>query len=222
MSQWLVVGLGNPGPRYERTRHNVGFRALDELVRRHNLPAWKGGKFGADTTSGVVVTPRGRERCVLCKPMEFMNLSGFAVQRVAKFHDIPIDHIVVAHDEIDLDHGMVRVKTGGGHGGHNGLRSMIDQLGGNGFVRLRIGVGKPGPGAGSADGGAAAARAAGNQAAAAGAAGKDVAGWVLADFPAAQAASVDAMLGRAADALESVLGLGAGPTMNAFNALPRL
>jgi PTH1 family peptidyl-tRNA hydrolase len=169
-----------------------------------------------------VVTPRGRERAVLCKPMEFMNLSGFAVQRVATFHDVPVDQIVVAHDEIDLDHGVVRVKTGGGHGGHNGLRSMIDQLGGNGFTRIRIGVGKPGPSAGRADGGGAAARAAGNHGAAAGAAGKDVAGWVLADFPGALAAVVDAMISRSADALEAILGLGAAPTMNQFNALPPL
>ena len=219
---WLVVGLGNPGPKYERTRHNIGFRVVDELVRRNNLPAWKGGKFGGDTTSGVVVTPRGRERALLCKPLEYMNLSGFAVQRVATFHDVGIDQIIVAHDEIDLDHGAVRLKVGGGHGGHNGLRSMIDQLGGNGFARVRIGVGKPGPGAGQADGGAAAARAAGNVAGAAAAGNKDVAGWVLADFPTALASSVDAIINRSADALEAVLGLGMAPAMNAFNAMPKI
>src|SRR5882672_6210997 len=133
---WLVAGLGNPGSKYERNRHNIGFRVVDELAAANAL-SWKTGK-GGDTASGVVVTPRGRERAVLVKPMEFMNLSGFCVQRTAAFHGVEIDQILVVHDEIDIDFGLVRLKSGGGHGGHNGLRSIIEQLGGSGFARLRM------------------------------------------------------------------------------------
>jgi len=207
---WLVVGLGNPGPRYERNRHNVGFRVVDELARRHGLGAWKGTKLGGDGTSGLLATPAGRIKAVLLKPMEYMNLSGFAVQKVASFHDIEVDHIVVIHDEIDLDFGVVRCKSGGGHGGHNGLRSMIDQLGAQDFLRVRVGVGKPGPRAGLADGGVAAApQAAGKD--------KNVAGWVLSDFPAALASEVDGLIGRSADAVEAILGRGIAHAMNEFN-----
>jgi PTH1 family peptidyl-tRNA hydrolase len=207
---WLVVGLGNPGPKYERNRHNVGFRVVDELARRHALGgAWKtGGKLGGATTSGLLATPTGRVKATLLKPMEYMNLSGFAVQKTAAFHDVPVERTVVVHDEIDLDFGTIRVKVGGGHGGHNGLRSIIEQLGDNGFVRVRWGVGKPGPQAGTATGGDP--RAGGKD--------KNVAGWVLADFPSAQQADVDTLLRRAADAVETILGRGATAAMNEFNS----
>src|SRR5689334_9427888 len=138
---WLVVGLGNPGAKYARNRHNIGFLVVDELAAKHGLPAWR-GKLGGDTTSGVITTDRGRERAVVLKPMEFMNLSGFAVQRTADFHGIEPPSILVVHDEIDLELGMVRLKRDGGHGGHNGLRSIMEQLGGGGFARLRMGVGR--------------------------------------------------------------------------------
>ena len=209
---WMVVGLGNPGAKYARNRHNVGFRAVELLAARHGVGELKsGGKLGGHAATGVIVTPRGRQKVVLLEPMEFMNLSGFAVQRAAKFHGIEVSELLVVHDEIDLDLGVVRVKTGGGHGGHNGLRSIIEQLGGaNGFARIRIGVGKPGREPGTATGGDP--RAAGG--------GKDVAGWVLADFPGAQAALVDNLLARAADAVEAVVGLGATPAMNQINGLP--
>lgn len=207
----MLVGLGNPGSKYARNRHNVGFRALDVLASRHDLGEWKtGGKLGGNTISGVIVTPRGRQKVVMLQPMEFMNLSGFAVQRAAKFYGIDLAETLVLHDEIDLDQGVVRVKTGGGHGGHNGLRSIIEQCGA-GFARIRIGVGKPGPKPGTADGGNPKGTKAGE---------KDVAGWVLADFPASQAAFVDALLGRAADAAEAVVGLGVGPAMNEHNGKP--
>ena len=96
----------------------------------------------ATTTAGVITTERGRERAVLLKPMEFMNLSGFAVQRTADFHHVDADDILVVHDEIDLELGVVRLKSGGGHGGHNGLRSIMEQLGSGKFARLRMGVGR--------------------------------------------------------------------------------
>ena len=207
---WLVVGLGNPGSKYERNRHNVGFRVVDELARRHGLGAWKGTKLGGDATSGLLATSSGRIKAVLLKPMEFMNLSGFATQKVAGFHDVDAEHIVVIHDELDLDFGTVRCKAGGGHGGHNGLRSIIDQLGSQDFLRVRVGIGKPGPKAGTADGGLAA-----NPQAA----GKDrnVAGWVLADFPTAQADDVARLVDRASDAVEAILGRGIATAMNEFN-----
>lgn len=208
---WMVVGLGNPGAKYARNRHNVGFRAVELLAARHGVGELKsGGKLGAHSATGVIVTPRGRQKVVLLEPMEFMNLSGFAVQRASTFYGVELDHTLVVHDEIDLDFGLVRVKTGGGHGGHNGLRSIIEQRGGNGFARIRIGVGKPGPRPGTADGGLPKGKAG----------EKDVAGWVLADFPSAQAAIVDALLARAADAIEAVVGLGVAAAMNEFNGKP--
>ena len=208
---WMVVGLGNPGTKYARNRHNVGFRAVELVATRHGLGELRaGGKLGGATATGVITTPRGRQKVVLLEPTEFMNLSGFAVQRAAAFYGVDLDQTLVVHDEIDLDFGLVRVKTGGGHGGHNGLRSIIAQCGGAGFARIRVGVGKPGPKPGTADGGLPKAQAG----------DKDVAGWVLSDFPSAQAATVDALLARAADAIEAVVGLGVAPAMNEFNGKP--
>ena len=202
---WLVVGLGNPGAKYARNRHNIGFQVVDELSASHGLPAWKTGKLGGETTSGVITTERGRERAVLLRPMEFMNLSGFAVQRTADFHHIDPENILVVHDEIDLELGIVRLKAGGGHGGHNGLRSMMEQLGGGKFARLRMGVGRdPNVPPGGGDGGHA------------------VAGWVLADFPAAQAGVVTAMIKAGCEDLQTVLARGIGPAMNQHNARPKL
>jgi PTH1 family peptidyl-tRNA hydrolase len=200
---WLVVGLGNPGAKYARNRHNIGFRVVDELAAKHGLPAWKSGKLGGDTTAGVVTTERGRERCVLLKPMEYMNLSGFAVQRTADFHAVEPPSILVIHDEIDLELGMVRLKSGGGHGGHNGLRSIMEQLGGGGFARLRMGVGRDPrvpPGADK----------------------QAVAGWVLSDFPRDQAGVVTAMIQAGCEDIETVLARGIGPAMNQHNARPKL
>jgi len=206
---WLVVGLGNPGSKYERNRHNIGFRVVDELVAKHGLPAWKtGGKLGGDTTSGAITTERGRERCVVLKPMEFMNLSGFAVQRTAQFHSIEVPNILVIHDELDLDFGVVRLKSGGGHGGHNGLRSMIEQLGDASFARLRMGIGRPvSPGSPSGAGGKAP---------------PDAAGWVLSDFPAAQASVLTAVIAAGCEDVECVLAKGIGPAMNQHNARSNL
>lgn len=197
---WLVVGLGNPGAKYERNRHNIGFQVVDELARKHALPAWS-DKLGGRTTAGIVTTERGRERCVLLEPMEFMNLSGFAVQRMAAFHKIDVAEILVVHDEIDLELGIVRLKSGGGHGGHNGLRSIQDQLGAATFARLRMGVGrdpKAPPGS------------------------KDAASWVLSDFPAAQSSTVNAMIAAGCEDIETVLAKGIGPAMNQHNARSNL
>ena len=200
---WLVVGLGNPGAKYARNRHNIGFQVVDELAAKHGLPAWKSGKLGGDTTAGVVTTERGRERCVVLKPMEYMNLSGFAVQRTADFHGVEPPAILVVHDEIDLELGMVRLKSGGGHGGHNGLRSIMEQLGGGGFARLRMGVGR-------------------DPRVPAGADKQAVAGWVLSDFSRDQAGVVTAMIQAGCEDIETVLAKGIGPAMNQHNARPKL
>ncbi len=192
---WLVAGLGNPGPKYERNRHNIGFRVVDELAR--DLPAWKSGIPGAETTTGMVTTERGREKAVLVKPMEFMNLSGFAVQRTAKFHAIDADKIIVVHDELDLDFGIVRLKQGGGHGGHNGLRSIMEQLGGGEFARVRMGIGRdPNKPPGS----------------------KDAASWVLSDFPSAQAAALSSVISAGCDGVRAILAHGITIAMNKHNS----
>jgi PTH1 family peptidyl-tRNA hydrolase len=135
---WLMVGLGNPGPRYASNRHNIGFMALDSLVRRHHLGTWR-KRFKGVAAEG----PLAGERVIALKPETFMNDSGLAVAEAANFYKIDVGHIVVFHDEIDLAPAKVRVKTGGGVAGHNGLRSITAHVG-NDYVRVRIGVGHPG------------------------------------------------------------------------------
>jgi PTH1 family peptidyl-tRNA hydrolase len=136
----LVVGLGNPGDRYSQTRHNAGFWFVDELARRH------GGFFRAEKKfHGEVaeIEVEGR-RCLLLKPMTFMNRSGLSVAELARFFKLAPAGILIAHDEIDLPPGALRVKQGGGHGGHNGLRDIVPALGSPDFWRLRLGIGHPG------------------------------------------------------------------------------
>jgi peptidyl-tRNA hydrolase, PTH1 family len=134
----LIVGLGNPGPRYARTRHNIGFMAVDEIVRRHSFPALKArfkGEFAEGTIAG--------QRVMLLKPLTFMNESGEAVGAASRFFKLDPGEIAVIHDELDLAEGKLRVKRGGGAAGHNGLRS-IDALFANDYWRVRIGIGHPG------------------------------------------------------------------------------
>jgi PTH1 family peptidyl-tRNA hydrolase len=134
----LVVGLGNPGSRYARNRHNVGFMAIDAIARRHGFPTFR-DRFKGELSEGLI----GGEKRLLLKPQTFMNASGEAVLAAASFYKIPPGEIVVIHDEIDLRPGKLRVKRGGGSAGHNGLRS-IDALLGADYWRVRIGVGHPG------------------------------------------------------------------------------
>jgi peptidyl-tRNA hydrolase, PTH1 family len=135
-----VVGLGNPGPNYARTRHNAGFWFVDALAARMGAALRPAARFFGDTADGVYEGRRVR----LLKPTVFMNRSGQSVAALARYYDIPADEILIVHDEIDLPPGTVRLKLGGGHGGHNGLRDIIAALGDRDFVRLRIGVGHPG------------------------------------------------------------------------------
>ena len=135
----LIVGLGNPGPTYARTRHNAGFEFLDELSRRLGASLRHEGRHQGEVARASIAGTEVR----LLKPMTYMNLSGQSVQSVAGFYRIPPQSILVAHDELDFPPGVVRLKEGGGAGGHNGLRDLIARLG-DGFWRLRIGIGHPG------------------------------------------------------------------------------
>jgi PTH1 family peptidyl-tRNA hydrolase len=134
----LFVGLGNPGARYAHNRHNIGFMVVDEIARRHNIAPWR-RRFQGVAAEG----PLAGERVLLLKPETYMNDSGRAVAEAAHFYKVPMSDIVVIHDEVDLPPAKVRVKTGGGVAGHNGLRSISAHVG-NDYRRVRIGVGHPG------------------------------------------------------------------------------
>jgi PTH1 family peptidyl-tRNA hydrolase len=135
---WLVVGIGNPGSEYERTRHNMGFMVVDELGVRSGATPPR-AKLGAEIREGKL----GSDRLLLCKPMEYMNLSGEAVARVATFWKVPASQLVVVYDDLDLPFGQLRLAGSGGHGGHNGMRSIIATMGRD-FFRVRVGIGRPG------------------------------------------------------------------------------
>lgn len=137
----LIVGLGNPGAEYDRTRHNAGFEFIDELARSLNIQFKSDKKYFGD----VAKTNIGGNDIWLLKPMTFMNRSGQAVQALAQFYKIEVSEILVVHDELDLLPGVAKLKTGGGHGGHNGLRDIISRMANQrDFNRLRIGIGHPG------------------------------------------------------------------------------
>jgi PTH1 family peptidyl-tRNA hydrolase len=136
----LIVGLGNPGPKYEQTRHNVGFVFVDEIARAHGAAFKPENKFHGDVCK---LTLAGNDIWLL-KPMTFMNRSGQAVAALARFYKIAPEAILVVHDELDIPAGALRLKKSGGHGGHNGLRDIISQLGSKDFLRLRIGIDHPG------------------------------------------------------------------------------
>ncbi len=188
---WLLVGLGNPGPRYAKTRHNVGFMVVEAWLSRHPTPGaseWR-DKFHARcaTASG----PGGR--CVVLQPQTFMNRSGKSVAAAASFYRVPLDRIIVVHDELDFDFGRVAIKVGGGHGGHNGLRDIVETLGANGFLRVRVGVGRPARG--------------------------DVTSWLLSDFGPEDAAELPDLVDRAQEAVTCIMTLGVTAAMNKFNQM---
>jgi PTH1 family peptidyl-tRNA hydrolase len=137
---WLVVGLGNPGPDYERTRHNIGQMVLDQLADDCGL------RFKAHKARAVAAEGRlriGGPKIILAKPLTYMNLSGGPVSALAKFYDIPLDRILPVHDELDIPFGDVRLKRGGGEGGHNGLRDISKAMGSKDYHRVRVGIGRP-------------------------------------------------------------------------------
>lgn len=197
---WLIAGLGNPGPKYARNRHNIGFRVADELCRRHFSEDFR-NRMGGDLAAGMIRAGGRLEKALILKPLEFMNRSGFAVQRTLHYYNVEVDHLIVVHDEIDIDAGLVRLKAGGGHGGHNGLRSIVEQLGTSDFLRVRVGIGKPPaePGMSNAD----------KQ--------RRVVSHVLGDFPSTEEPEVEALVRRASDATEAIIADGIRAAMNAFH-----
>lgn len=136
---WLIVGLGNPGKEYEHNRHNVGFMAVDAIADLYGFPPFK-KKFKGEYAEGTI----SGEKVALLKPQTFMNESGRSVGEIAQFYKIPTSHIIAFHDELDVLPSKVKVKTGGGAGGHNGLRSMDDWLDDVNYKRVRLGIGHPG------------------------------------------------------------------------------
>ena len=134
----LVVGLGNPGPEYANTRHNAGFMTVDLLAETLRAAYWK--DEGGAKVSHVRL---GDDELLLVKPQTYMNISGKAVSKLADTYKVPVDQVVIVHDDLDLPEGSVRAKKGGGHGGHNGLRSLSDQLGSGDYLRVRVGIGRP-------------------------------------------------------------------------------
>jgi len=183
----IVVGLGNPGKKYERTRHNAGFLAIDELARNARIELGL-EKCHALLGKGVL----GTEKVVLAKPQTYMNDSGRSVAALLKDAYATASELIVLHDELDLAAGTVRVKTGGGHGGHNGLRSLIEFLGTADFVRVRIGIGRPVP-------------------------GMDTADYVLSPFFAEEREAAAAAITNAAEAVRVIVAHGITKAMNQFN-----
>ena len=189
---WLIVGLGNPGARYARTRHNVGFMALAAFAAAQ-WPAHLGAPRWTEKWKGLTATLScGAQRCVLLQPQTFMNRSGASVVPAAQFHRVPPPQIVVVHDEIDFPLGRLAIKKGGGHGGHNGLRDIVQQLGSADFLRLRLGVGRPVHG--------------------------EVADYVLSDFSPDEQGPVLDMVERAVVALTCMMTDGVVMAMNKFNS----
>ncbi|NMH81287.1 aminoacyl-tRNA hydrolase [Pseudonocardia xinjiangensis] len=186
----LVVGLGNPGPDYAETRHNVGFRVVELLAARAG-----GGRFSRHRTNADVLEGRlaGR-RVVLAKPRTYMNVSGGPVAGLAKYFSVPVEDLVVVHDDLDLGFGVVRLKRGGGEGGHNGLRSISSAVGTKDYLRVRFGIGRP-PGR------------------------QDPADFVLKRFSGSEKKELEFAVDLAADAAEALLADGLEAAQNKFHAL---
>lgn len=184
---WLVIGLGNPGAQYAGNRHNVGYMAIDVLAGRAGV-SLKAHKARAD----VAETRIAGQRCVLAKPRVYMNESGGPAAGLVKFFKTPLSQLVVIHDELDLDPGVIRLKLGGGDNGHNGLKSVRASLGSGEYNRVRLGIGRP-PGR------------------------QDPADFVLRDFPSAARADLGVQIERSADAIEMLLEQGLVAAQNAFN-----
>ena len=187
MAAKLIVGLGNPGPKYSWTRHNAGFMVLDRLSRLSGIPVTRkafSGLAGDGNWAG--------ERVYLLKPQTFMNLSGRSVAEALRFYKLSLSDLLVIYDDLDIPFGKVRLKEGGGHGGHNGLRSLAQELGGTDYARIRIGIGRPERG--------------------------DQVNYVLSNFPKEEMDSLLEVLDLAVDALEMIVREGMPKAMSIFNA----
>jgi PTH1 family peptidyl-tRNA hydrolase len=192
---WVVVGLGNPGPQYACNRHNVGQMVVDELARRAgaSFRSFRGKAFVADARLGVLPGGAPGPRVVLVKPTSYMNLSGGPVASVLAMQSASPDRLVVVHDELDIPFAPVRLKSGGGEGGHNGLRSISSAIGTRDYVRVRVGIDRP-PGR------------------------QDPADYVLGDFSTAQRKELPWLLDAAADAVEMVVTAGLEAAQRRFHA----
>lgn len=185
---WLLVGLGNPGDKYEGTRHNVGFAVLDAVADRKNIPVQR-LKYRALTNT----TQFGDTQVLLMKPITYMNLSGQSVGEAARFYKIPAEHVLVISDDVSLSPGKLRIRRSGSAGGHNGLKDIIHHLGSDQFPRLKVGVGeKPHP-------------------------DYDMANWVLSRFSGEDQTVMQDAISRAADAVEVLLTQGVDQAMARFN-----
>jgi PTH1 family peptidyl-tRNA hydrolase len=182
----LVAGLGNPGREYERTRHNVGWLVLDELARRH------GGSWRSKFSGSLAEIRVDGSRVALLKPETYMNESGRSVAAATRFFKVPAESLLVVHDDVDLEPGRLQARRGGGLAGHNGLRSLAQHLGTQDFLRLRIGVGRPGRGD-----------------------PRPVKDWVLSPF--APEEDPDVLISRAADAVETIVLEGLEAAQQRFN-----
>ena len=187
----IVLGLGNPGPEYASHRHNIGSWCADRLAARLGIRLRRVDRNVRQALGQVAGVP-----VVVARGMTFMNDSGRAAARLLEWHGATVADLVVAHDDVDLELGTVRVKNGGGHGGHNGLRSVIERLGESDFIRVRIGVGRP-----------VSSR-------------LDLADWVLSDFARDERPLAEQMADRAVDVAESIVTAGVDEAMNRFNAPP--
>lgn len=186
--EWLVVGLGNPGPKYEWTRHNMGFLVINELAERESIPVQR-LKFKALTNTAVI----GGKSVLLMKPTTYMNLSGEAVGQAARFYKIPPERVLVISDDVALPQGKLRVRRSGSAGGHNGLKNIIAHLGSDQFPRVKVGVGgKPHP-------------------------DSDMADWVLSPFTGQDRKAMEEAIARAADAVTLLLDKGVDQAMAKFN-----
>jgi PTH1 family peptidyl-tRNA hydrolase len=182
----LVAGLGNPGREYERTRHNAGWLVLDELARRH------GGSWRSKFSGSLSEVRLGDARLALLKPETYMNESGRSLGAAARFFKVEPEQVLVVHDDVDLETGRLQARAGGGLAGHNGLRSLAQHVGSQDFLRLRIGVGRPGRGD-----------------------PRSVADWVLSPF--APEDDAETLVSRAADAVETIVGDGLEAAQQRFN-----
>ena len=186
--EWLVVGLGNPGPKYDWTRHNMGFLVVDELAERLNIPVQK-LKYKALTNTALL----GGQSVLLMKPTTYMNLSGESVGQAARFYKIPPERVLVISDDVALPLGKLRIRRSGSAGGHNGLKNIISHLGSDQFPRLKVGVGgKPRP-------------------------DSDMADWVLGKFTGPDRKVMEDAISRAADAVTCLLEQGTDAAMSHFN-----
>ncbi|MFD0519882.1 aminoacyl-tRNA hydrolase [Paractinoplanes durhamensis] len=175
---WLVVGLGNPGKEYAGNRHNVGFMVADLLASRVSAKFGRSKRVHGDVAEGRMGF--GGPKLVLVKPLTYMNLSGAPVVALAQFFKVPVENVIAVHDELDVPFGQVRVKRGGGEGGHNGLRSMSKSLSSKEYARVRFGIGRP-PGR------------------------QDPADYVLSDFSGTERKELEFLVDRAADVVEAVV-----------------